>query len=129
VNVTVINETVNLLVTLGVRSNLLGFKYLEKAIEYGFDGSPVQGLYSKVSEVYNTSRNCVERNIRYAVEDAFNRMDEVTKIEYFGGMLDKSTRKVSSTEFITILIQRVRMEVLNDRGNESELGEGLQTQT
>lgn len=123
----VFNESVNLLVTLGVRSNLLGFKYLEKAIEYGFEGSPVQGLYSRVSEAYNTSRNCVERNIRYAVGDAFDRMTEATKAEYFGGMLDKDTGKVSSTEFITILIQRVRMEVLNG-GNEPEPREGLQAQ-
>lgn len=58
----------NLLLKLGLRPDLAGFKYVVKAIDMILDNNlnkiPVMKLYQQIADYYNRSQENVERGIR-----------------------------------------------------------------
>lgn len=108
-------RTTELLMKIGVDPGLLGYKYLRSAVEkVYYDENLIhtmtKGLYPAIAEEHNTTPSRVERSIRHAIERAFDRMTANDIKEYFGAIVQYSSRKVTNTTFIACLVERLRVE-------------------
>lgn len=99
---------------LGIPSHLLGFAYLQTAIDlvvrqpeaaYAVTGC----VYPGVAMQYGTTAQLVERAIRHAVERGWSRCDEAMREMYFGGKIRSARQKPTNAEFIARIANLVRM--------------------
>ena len=96
----------NLLLNLGVATNLRGYAYLRDAIlaELRDPGQQVtKTLYPDVGKPYGASGAQVERSIRTAIEKAWNRRNEGTWRQYFSVDSEGAVSKPSNAVFICTL--------------------------
>lgn len=94
-----------MLLDVGVPSNLVGHKYLMTAIEFCtayVDNHPpiTKVIYPEVAKRYNTTATRVERGIRHAIDVAWNRTSVSTLTKYFGNTTNPTSYKLSNSEFI-----------------------------
>ena len=95
-----------ILLSLGLRVNLCGYKYLLEAIvEFRKDTDQllVKELYPKVAELCGGSWQQAERAIRLSIQDAWRRRDERIWRLYFGTDSHGKVPKVSNSEFISVI--------------------------
>ena len=64
------------LIKIGVQTNLAGFEHLCSAVEIVIDNPNMirklcKGVYPKVAKMFKTNPQCVERDIRHAIEIVF----------------------------------------------------------
>lgn len=99
---------------LGIPSHLLGYAYLQTAIDlvvrqpeaaYAVTGC----VYPGVAMQYGTTAQLVERAIRHAVERGWSRCDEAMREMYFGGKIRSARQKPTNAEFIARIANLVRM--------------------
>ena len=99
---------------LGIPSHLLGYAYLQTAIDlvvrqpeaaYAVTGC----VYPGVAMQYGTPAQLVERAIRHAVERGWSRCDEAMREMYFGGKIRSARQKPTNAEFIARIANLVRM--------------------
>ena len=99
---------------LGIPSHLLGYAYLQTAIDlvvrqpeaaYAVTGCGYPG----VAMQYGTTAQLVERAIRHAVERGWSRCDEAMREMYFGGKIRSARQKPTNAEFIARIANLVRM--------------------
>lgn len=99
---------------LGIPSHLLGYAYLQAAIEL-VEGQPEAAyavtscVYPGVALRYGTTAQLVERAIRHAVERGWSRCDETARELYFGGKTNSAQRKPTNAEFIARIANLVRL--------------------
>lgn len=99
---------------LGIPSHLLGYAYLQAAIDLVV-GQPEAAyavtscVYPGVAMRYSTTPQLVERAIRHAVERGWSRCDETMREKYFGGKLDPVRKKPTNAEFIARIANLIRM--------------------
>ena len=101
----------NLLLTLGVATNLRGYSYLRDAIlaELREPGQQMtKSLYPDVGKPYGANGIQVERSIRTAIEKAWNRRDDALWRQYFPGEYRADASKPSNAVFICTLADSVR---------------------
>lgn len=99
-----------LLTTIGVPAHLTGYHYIKLGLtmlsenparfSYG-----TKGLYQAIAERTHSSYRCVERNIRTAVEAAFDRGDWEILVKFFGYSVSRKTGKPSNVQFIATLYE------------------------
>ncbi|MHB1315582.1 MAG: sporulation transcription factor Spo0A [Christensenellales bacterium] len=99
---------------IGIPPSLKGFQYLREIItvsleEDGLLKSVTKLLYPMVAEKYDTIPTRVERDIRHAIEVAWNkgRVDVLHK--YFGYTVDGDKGKPTNSEFIAMMIDWIRL--------------------
>ena len=107
----------NILLNLGMQTNLKGFKYCKDAIciFYQADSQtmPFVGfLYPEVARKNNVTSTQVERAIRHAIENIFNTTNFEQLYEFFGTNSFSKKGKPTNSEFITAVVERMRMEDL-----------------
>ena len=95
-------EIDELLVKIGIKSNLKGKKYLIKAISIIISNSntKLETIYWSISKLYNATKGSVERAIRHSIEDVFMNADHKNMYDYFGNMIDIESGKVTNATFI-----------------------------
>jgi len=64
-------------------------------------------LYPYLAQKHQTTSACVERNIRYAIEAAWNRCNPQTAEHYFGYTTDPDKGKPTNRELITTLALQI----------------------
>lgn len=106
---------INVLNKFGVPASLAGYEYLKTGIEILLQEPCLihritKGLYPKIAEEYNTKGTCIERSIRHAVEVVFDRNSPEYLEDYFGGCLSLDNGKLTNSEFMDIVAEKVRME-------------------
>lgn len=91
-----------LLVKIGIKSNLKGKKYLVAAISIIISDSDtkLEYIYWGISKLYNVSKGSVERAIRHSIEDVFTNADRENMYDYFGNMIDIESGKLTNATFI-----------------------------
>lgn len=99
---------------LGIPSHLLGYAYLQVAINLVVEHpeaayAVTSCVYPGVAMRYSTTAQLVERAIRHAVERGWSRCDETMRERYFGGKLDFVRKKPTNAEFIARIANIVRM--------------------
>ena len=98
----------NALADLGIPDHLLGYRYLQTALELSLEDpqliySMTYGLYPAVALRHNTRPQLVERGIRHAVQCGWSRCDLEMQEKYFGGKVNPDRCKPTNTEFIARL--------------------------
>lgn len=102
------------LVKIGIFANLKGFEYILSSVDEVVENpyclhAITKVLYPKIAQKYSTTVCGVERNIRNAIEIAYNKgklFDVVNT--YYGGNLSKY-EKPTNGEFIAFLASVVVM--------------------
>lgn len=108
-------KIIEVLKDVGVPASLKGYEYLKIAInavlnDRTYMDQVTMRLYSDVAAMCDTTPSRVERNIRRAIEGAFNNMDPEQITEYFGRCYSYRKGKVTNSEFIAILAERIRVD-------------------
>lgn len=95
----------DILIDLGVSPNLKGYRYLIDAVNaVAKDINQVKGitvnLYPCLARQYDTKPQNIERNIRHAIEAAWNkgRLNSIDPV--FGNTVSKNKDKPTNSEFI-----------------------------
>ena len=114
---TVINSTVTQIIRdLGVPAHVKGYCYLRSAIimateNYELNYAITKELYPAIAKKYNTTPQRVERDIRHAVELAWDTGDMETLSQYFGYRIKKSFDKPTNSEVIANISDSVRIRL------------------
>lgn len=104
--------------TIGIPANLKGYHFLREAIllvaENPMRGSGItKDLYPEVAKKFETTASKVERNIRNAIEIAFERGNDDAYVEIFRGTIKQSKGRPTNSEFISMISDKVRTDIKN----------------
>ncbi len=108
-------KAAELLTTIGVPAHLMGYHYIKLGLTLLFEkpgrfSYGAKGLYQAIAEETHSSYRCVERNIRTAVEAAFDRGDWEILTKFFGSSVSRKTGKPSNVQFIATLYEYLSRE-------------------
>lgn len=103
----------DILIDLGCPGNGEGYYLLIEAITYLVKNPTAvnqahKDLYTHVGESRNTTATKAERNMRFCIENAFDRCDYDTIIRYFGNSLHPDKGKPTTSEFVARIADIVR---------------------
>lgn len=100
----------------GVPPEVLGYRYIAYAIELINTNDEylwriTKMLYPAVAEKFNTTWSRVERNMRHAIEHAFNSMPAAVLEEVFGNTVDATTGKVTVSRFLAAVSEYTQYQI------------------
>lgn len=111
----------NVISSLGIPAHVKGYQYLREAIMLVIENLELinnitRCLYPIIAERYNTTTSRVERAIRHAIEVGWNRNNdnEIVK-EIFGYTNGDKTEKPTNSEFIAMVADLIRLELIRLR--------------
>ena len=109
------NRVTKTLLEIGVPTNIRGFGYLRTAVVGAYnDPCMIQGivknLYPFVAEKHGTTASRAERSIRHAIERAFDNISQTVYKRYFGNTVSNIKGKPTNSEFISAIVEYLRME-------------------
>ena len=101
----------DILKSLGIHRTYKGYYYVAEAVRLVMKDASLllyisKSLYPAIARVYNTSINCVERNIRTVITTCWEG-EYVAQLEHLAGV--RLYRKPTSGEFIDILANYLNM--------------------
>ena len=104
-----------MLVRTGIPVHIQGFKMLRYGIRLVVDNPSLvdhmtKRLYCDIAENFDTTWNCVERNIRTAIETAYDRGNFAYLNELFGYTIDSNRGKPTNSEFIAMVADHIRLQ-------------------
>ncbi|MEG0251255.1 MAG: sporulation initiation factor Spo0A C-terminal domain-containing protein [Christensenellaceae bacterium] len=97
---------------LGIPVSIKGYKMVRDALmilcgDFSKIDSINDNVYLQIAKKYNTTSQCVERNIRHAIETAATRGDPEAFIDYFGYSISSDKGKPTNREFIAALADKI----------------------
>ena len=103
--------------SVGVPANIKGYQYLRDAIIMSIKDTELinavtKQLYPRVATRHNTSPSRVERAIRHAIEVACIRGNEEELYKLFGYTVSNNKGKPTNSEFIAMIADKLRLEML-----------------
>lgn len=101
---------------LGVGANLKGYQFLRTAIVMAILDESILGritkeLYPSVAKRHSTTASRVERSMRHAIENAWDRGDIEALEHYFGYIVRSQRGKPTNSEFIAVISDRIRLKI------------------
>lgn len=111
-------EITNLIHDIGVPAHIKGYQYLRDAITMVANNMDIinqitKTLYPTIADRYDTTPSRVERAIRHAIEIAWSRGKVETMDAIFGYTINNIKGKPTNSEFIAMLADKLRIEVMN----------------
>lgn len=108
-------KIIEVLKDVGVPASIKGYEYLKVAInavlnDRTYIDQMTKRLYPDVAAMCGTTASRVERNVRHAIEVAFDNMDPEQIAKYFGRCYSCRKGKTTNSEFIAILAERIRVD-------------------
>lgn len=115
----------DILKNIGVPVNLKGYRLIFDALLISSRQPSclcgiMDGLYPKLASMHSSTAARVERNIRNAVEIAFDRCDPVTLEKYFGNTVSAERGKPTNGEFLSMITQKLVLDARLE--NEMPMG-------
>lgn len=109
------NRIDTILMDLGIPDHLLGYAYLQTAIELCLVNPDALGrftafVYPTVAQQFGTRWQLVERGIRHAIETGWMRCDLDMQQRYFGGKIDPDRGKPGNKEFVARVCNILRSQ-------------------
>jgi len=106
-----------------IKPNVAGFGYLRVAIRLCVDDSDLitkvtKKLYPAVAQVCGVSSGTVERGIRTAIEQAYNRGGLLEMNKFGGAIIYKNDYKLSNSEMISTVAELINLK--NNRETKKE---------
>ncbi len=100
---------------IGVPPHIKGFQYIREAIQMVYEDSNclnkvTKVIYPGIAEKFDTTASRVERAIRNAIEISVNRGNSEYIESYFGHTLTGKKNKLTNSEFIALVAEKLRME-------------------
>lgn len=107
-------ETTRALSELGIYPNLKGYHFVREAIVTVCESNRLIGrvtgeIYEGVAAKFGSTADCVERNIRNAIENAWIKGDLNKINDMFGNSVDSNKGKPTNSEFIALLADKIRL--------------------
>ena len=104
---------------MGIRQELLGYRYAKYAIELILQDESIlnaitRRLYPAVAEKFNTTPSRAERAIRHSIESAFDHADPDMIQEIFGNTISIDLGKATNSHFLAVASELVRFIELPD---------------
>lgn len=104
---------VDILRDVGVSLRMVGYKYLKEAIILAINDSDcltsvTKYIYPAVANHFGSAPNNVERNIRYAIESAWEKRNEIKYLEFQNGLFMDKDKKPTNSEFINFCAERIQ---------------------
>lgn len=105
------------LLFLGVPASLKGFNYLKTAVQCLYEKPAyieaiTKRLYPEVARQHGTTASRVERAIRHAIERAYDNVGIEDLQHMLGNTVSMHKGKPTNSEFISIIVERMKMEEL-----------------
>lgn len=99
--------------TIGIPQNVRGYDYLMAAVLLATDEPELlqritQGLYPRIADLFNTTASRVERDIRHAIELAWNNGEMDTLNELCGYTIGAAKDRPTNSNFIAIMANKLR---------------------
>lgn len=110
------NRVVNILLIMGMSPNLNGYNYLKEGIKSAVTDPKNMSnlsklLYPKIANKYNTTISRVERGIRHALENAYNKGRIFRLNNEFNLAIFEKYEKPTNAEFMAIVADKIALEV------------------
>lgn len=107
-------EVTNLIREVGIPAHMVGYQYIREAIMLAVNNedmfkSITKVLYPAVAKRFNTTPQKVERAIRNAIENAWNRGNPDSIDSIFGYSSGFSKGKPTNSEFIAMMSDKMRL--------------------
>lgn len=107
---------------VGIPASLKGYPLLRTSIDIVIRNpnaihSITKKLYPTIAKKYNTTSSKVERNIRNAIEVAWDRGNKEAFNKIFGTALDFSKSKPTNSEFIAMFADKLRLMIKDNKKN------------
>ena len=111
-----LNYVSRLMHEVGVPASIRGYDYIRESIMMALDDrnilkSITKELYPSIAKSNDTTSSRVERAIRHAVEVAWQRGDVEVLNNIFGYTVKSTKGKPTNGEFISMLTERVRLDL------------------
>lgn len=108
-------KTTTLMRKLGIKPNLLGWRYIQSAVNMVIeDPMAIDGvtkvLYPTIAKIHGTTTSRVERAIRHSIECAFSHTPINVLSAVFGNSIDAYRGHATNSEFIAAIAQVVAHE-------------------
>lgn len=105
---TIVNE-------IGIPAHIKGYRYIKEAVNMVYEddtclSSVTKVIYPGIADKFETTASRVERAIRNAIEISLVRGNEVAINELFGNTLKSKNGKITNSEFIAIVANRIKMD-------------------
>lgn len=110
----------NMVKDIGIPPHLKGYNYLKEAVSLVLEQPEILNkvtkvLYPGIAAKFDTTSTRVERSIRHAIEQVWNRhetVDHISKI--FGYSVAHLESKPTNSEFIAMVADSLRLEIRNE---------------
>lgn len=104
------------LISLGVSPSVLGYEYTKVALCYILENplivySITKELYPAVAKEVDSTPSRVERALRHAVEKLYSDCDLDILDRYFGLVSSRDKGKVTNSQFLSVMAERIRKKV------------------
>ena len=101
---------------VGIPARFKGYPFLRTSIDIVIRNpnaihSITKKLYPTIAKKYNTTPNKVERNIRNAIEVAWDRGDLDTLQRFFGYTVSNTKGKPTNSEFIALIADKLQLQL------------------
>lgn len=101
----------HVLLSLGIKPNSMGYKYLCDLIETAISGEKIFPLnangYKLIAEKYDNSVNGVEKNIQNCINTAWLHGNAKTLYEFFGETISEKKGKPTNKHFICAICEKL----------------------
>ncbi len=111
-----INQDItDLLDKFGIPANIMGYKYLRKAIFLSIKkdeliNSITKKLYPQIAKMYETEASRVERAIRHAIKVSWERGNQKLLDNYFGYSISETIGRPTNAQFIAKVADNFRLQ-------------------
>jgi len=115
----------DILDSLGIPVSMKGYHYLREALVIVHDdfaalGSLRDNIYEVLAKQFNTTYQCIERNMRHAIETSIKRADDEAYEQYFGNSLSSESGRPTNGEFIASLADKIRLLKIRGDFNDKQ---------
>ena len=110
----------NIIKDIGIPPHLKGYNYLKEAVSLVLEQPEILNkvtkvLYPGIASKFDTTSTRVERSIRHAIEQVWNRHETVEHIsKIFGYSVAHLESKPTNSEFIAMVADSLRLEMRNE---------------
>lgn len=121
---------INVLHEIGVPASVKGYLYLQEALAIAVADSNAifhmtSAIYAPVAERFEITSSGVRKSIAQAIEIAWDRGDLDTLKRYFGYTISNVKGKPTNTEFIALIAECLRLQMVPERTLPLYIEEGL----
>lgn len=100
---------------IGIPAHIKGYRYIKEAVNMVYEddtclSSVTKVIYPGIADKFETTASRVERAIRNAIEISLVRGNEEAINELFGNTLKSKNGKITNSEFIAIVANRIKMD-------------------